>query len=709
MPLQHPLLILLVVATAASAPAAGNDGLRVPTITVRGTAEAESDARKIEPVSKVNRADMERFQASNVFEAVAGTPGVSINGGPRSSGMTFNIRGYSDGEDVQIRLDGAVKNFEKYRFGGTFIEPELLKSIVVVRGPDILSGGGALGGSVSSVTRDAADFLRPGERAGLRLKYATGSVNGEIQRTAIGFARPTDTIDLLVAASRKQSGDYRLADGSTLDVSGSNQRSLMFKGSVLIGDSLTVTLSAVDLFDRGRQPFDATAGQPGLFGVVTRTVEDESRTLAVRWQPGSRWIDLAATLGRSVSRVNDLSRPDVSPPPFANIITGRVNDDYDYDVTSLDARNTSRFDWGQVRNELTLALQSVRNLRDVRRVTENAAINASLYPGGFNEAQPAGERESWGAVAQHTFTLGHWSLSPALRHDQYRVDANGLARDRLLAFGEPPTVRESEVTRQLALAWRPGGRDWLFGARYVEGFRPPLVDEYFTRGGFGRCFPALVGSAAPASRMCGALYVPERSKTTEATLAWSPPAFDGWSMDAKVTLFRSVRRRTLLSLQQVAPGVAGQPGWDERQGIEAEARFDTRRWFGNLSYTRIDGRVFDGARMLDLFDVPGDTLAITLGARLFGDQWDTGLRFRDVSSRGVVTGLAPGNRLIVGTQPGHELLDLFIGFRPSRDVEYRVTLDNATNEPYFLNDGFGGAQGSPAPGRNLRFSVWVQF
>jgi len=709
MPSPRRLLCLLLLAPALETPAANDDALRVPTITVRGTTEETADARKVEPVSKVNRTDMERFQASNVFEAVAGTPGVSVNGGPRSSGMKFNIRGYSDSEDVQIRLDGAVKNFEKYRFGGTFIEPELLKSIVVVRGPDILSGGGALGGSVSSVTRDAADFLRPGERAGLRLKYATGSVNHEIQRTAIGFARPTDRIDLLVAASRKQSGDYTLADGRTLDISGSNQRSLMFKGSVLIGDALTVTLSAVDLFDRGRQPFDATAGQPGLFGVVTRTVEDQSRTLAVRWQPDSRWIDLSATLGRSVSHVNDLSRPDASPPPFANAVTGQVNDDYDYDVTSLDVRNRARFDWGPVGNELILAVQSVRNLRDVRRVTQNAAINASLYPGGFNEAQPAGERESWGAVLQHTFSIGDWSLSPALRHDQFRVDAGGLARDRLVQLGEPATVRESEVTRQLALSWRPGGREWLLGARYVEGFRPPLVDEYFTRGGFGRCIPALIGSAAPASRMCGALYEPERSKTTEATLAWSPPAFETWTAGAKVTLFRSVRRRTLSSLLQVTPGIAGQPGWDERQGIEAEAQFDTRHLFGRFSYTRIGGRVYDGTQMLDLYDAPGDTIALTLGTRLFGDQWDTGLRVRDVNARGVVTGLAPGNRVIVGTQPGHELLDLFLGFRPSRDVEYRVTLENATNEGYFLNDGFGGAQGSPAPGRNLRFSVWVQW
>lgn len=708
-PLRALPVLALLGGLACPAPGIAADAtdVRAPTVTVRGSSTDEPDTQKVAPATTVTRRDLDRSQAGNVFEAVAGTPGVSVNGGPRASGMKFNIRGYSDSEDVLIRLDGAVKNFEKYRFGGTFIEPELLKSIVVVRGPDILFGGGALGGSVTAVTRDAADFLRPGERAGLRLKYGTGSVNSEIQRTAIGFARPTERIDLLVAASRKQSGDYQLADGSRLSSSGSNQRSLMFKGSVLIGDALTVTLSAVDLFDRGRQPYDATAGQPGLFGVVTRTVEDSSQTLNVRWQPDSLWIDFSANLGRSVSHVNDLSLP--GQTVFATAFSGNVNDDYDYDVTSADVRNRARFAWGPVGHELTLAAQSVRNIRDVRRVTANATLNAAAYPDGFNASQPPGERESVGAVLQDIVTLGHWSLAPAIRHDRYRVDAGGLARQRLLAFGEPSTVRESETTRQLTLAWRPGGRDWLLGTRYVEGFRPPLVDEYFTQGGFGRCIPALIGSAAPASRMCGALYVPERSKTTEATLAWTPAAAETWTAAAKLTLFRSVRRHILSSLLQVAPGLAGQPGWDERKGIEAEARVETRHLFGQLSYTRTGGRLYDGTQMLDLFDVPGDTIALTLGTRFLGDRWDAGVRVRDVNSRSVVVGLAPGNRPIVGTQAGYELLDLFLGFRPSTRAEYRVTLENAANEGYFLNDGFGGAQGSPAPGRSLRFSVWVQL
>ena len=47
--------------------------------------------------------------------------------------------------------------------------------------------------------------------------------------------------------------------------------------------------------------------------------------------------------------------------------------------------------------------------------------------------------------------------------------------------------------------------------------------------------------------------------------------------------------------------------------------------------------------------------------------------------------------------------------RPSPDVEYRVAVDNVMNEAYFLNNGFGGSIGAPAPGRSVRFFVAVQF
>ena len=679
-----------------------------PIVTVTGATPKESDAASATSVTKIDRTRIERWQSGTVFEAVQGTPGVSLNGGPRASGMSFNIRGYGDSEDVLIKLDGAQKNFEKYRFGGTFIEPELLKGIAIMRGPDLMSGAGALGGTVSAATRDAADFLRPGQRAGARFKHGSATGNDQIERTGIGFARPREDVDLVVAATRRTAGDYRIADGSRLPDSNLNQRSLLGKGTWFASDRLSLGWSSATVDNRSREAYDATGGVPGIFGSVVRDIEDATHTFNTRYQSPGGLLDFAGTVGRSTTQVKDLHRPGQSL--FANSITGNLNDTFGYDVSTVDLKNTARFRTGPLSNELALSLQGVRNSRDVNRVADNPAINASLYPGGFNPAQPSGTRESLGIVAVHTFGWGPWTFSPGVRWDHYRVTADGRARENMIRFGQAWEITEVEKTASLAATWRlPFSTPLLLGYRYVQAFKPPLIDEYFTQGAFSRCTVPNLGPLTPASGICGSLYRPERADTQEWSLTL--PAFalaSGVKLDGRLAYFRNERRHLLLSLRRVGPEV-GQPGWEHREGFEFETNATGRVLFASLAYTAIHGRAYDGLFHTDLFDAPGDNAAVTLGGRFLGGIFDAGLRYRDVGARSVAIGLTTGNRPVVGRQEGYELVDLFLGYRPSPDVEFRVALENATNEAYFLNNGFGGSIGAPAPGRSLRFAAALQF
>jgi hemoglobin/transferrin/lactoferrin receptor protein len=112
---------------------------------------------------------------------------------------------------------------------------------------------------------------------------------------------------------------------------------------------------------------------------------------------------------------------------------------------------------------------------------------------------------------------------------------------------------------------------------------------------------------------------------------------------------------------------------------------------------------------LPLYDVPGDTLSILVGARFWERRAEAGIRYRDVASRTVVTGFQTGNRLILGTQPGYTLWDAYVAVLPLPNVELRASVENAFNETYYLNDGFGGGIGSQAPGRTFRLSAAVSF
>lgn len=703
---QSPAWYLLALLAGAVARPAGAQ-VTAPVVEVTAARDREPDTVKSRPERRIGRAQMDRLQAATIFETVVGTPGVSLNGGPRASGTTFNIRGYGDTDDVLIKLDGAQKNFEKYRFGGTFIEPELLKGVAVSRGPDLLSGSGALGGTVSATTRDAADFLRPGERAGVRLKYATATVNREIARTAIGFARPRDDLDLLVAATRRTGSEYQIADGSRLPDSSVNQRSLLAKGTWFPTDEIALAWSTTTVDNRSREAYDATGGVPGAFGSVIRTVDDTTHTLNATYSNGGPWLDLAASIGRSSTAVTDLHRP--GETLFSNAVTGNVNDAFTYDVTTVELRNTSRYGLGAVQGELVALVQNVRNARVVTRVTQNAAINASLYAGGFNPSQPSGTREAAGIVLVNTFRHGPVTVAPGLRWDRNQVTADGQARANVARFGQSFDITAQQWSGSLAATYRIGETPLLLGYRYVQAFKPPLVDEYFTQGAFSRCNAGNLGSLAPASGICGSLYRPERADTQEWSLTLPPiPASDRVAIDGRLAHFRNERRHLLLSLMPVG-GAIGQPGWEHREGVEFEINATSPQWFGSASWAQIHGQVFDGRQYLDLYDAPGDTITLMLGLRLGADRFDVGFRYRNVGARSVVTGLASGNRPIVGRQEGHALLDLFLGFRPSHDVEFRIALDNALNEAYSLNNGFGGSIGSPAPGRNLRFSVYAQF
>ncbi|MFT4102959.1 MAG: TonB-dependent receptor plug domain-containing protein [Burkholderiaceae bacterium] len=122
----------------------------------------------------LNRNEMERRQADNIFELVRDAPGVMVEGGPRASGMRFNIRGFSDNEDVVFKIDGAAKGFEKYRFGsGVFIEPELLKALEIQRGRHRIAtatgSGSAEGSEILTVTTDHA--FEEGKLYKLRLGF----------------------------------------------------------------------------------------------------------------------------------------------------------------------------------------------------------------------------------------------------------------------------------------------------------------------------------------------------------------------------------------------------------------------------------------------------------------------------------------------------------------------------------------------------------
>lgn len=646
--------------------------------------------------------ELRRDQPSSIFEAVRDIPNVSSNGGPRASGMGFNIRGFSDNEDVLVKLDGVPKGFEKYRFGGTFIEPDLLKSITVQRGPRIASGSGALGGTVLAVTKDAEDLLRTGQRWGAQTKLGYGTNNREDLESITAYGRPTANTGLLVNVLRRVSDDFKLADGSRLPVSSTDTLSTLIKGTAVLTDGLKVSLSVVGFNDSGLQPYDATGGEPGIFGTVRRKVRDRNMALNIAYDDGP-WVNLRATLGASKTALVDLLRP--GDTPFANAMSGNVTDDYDYRNKNVDIANTSRIEGLPFDLEVLVGAQWQENKRAISRQRE-------LIPGtGFEPSIPPGDKQMTAGYVQARLGIGPLELIPGVRYDHYKSTATGGTADILQAAGEAHRIELHQTTPSLGVVLEllPDRISAFFNR--VEGFRPPLIDEYFTQGAFGRCTRFLLGpSLAPTSQICGSLYRPQDSVSREFGLIYTQ-SIPSWRsvFDAKLTAFRISTQHLLRSIQAVTATEIGQPGSERRKGWELEASLRGPRGYVRVSAGKIEGTVDEGGGVRvpshpqPLYNVPGDSRNISVGWQ-FWPQLEVGVAYQHVSSRRVITGTLRGVD-VIGTQAGYGLLNLNARWTISPNWEVRLSGDNLANKVYQLSNGFGGSIGTQAPGRNVRLAV----
>lgn len=708
------------------------DTLMIAEVEVTGKREAiEFDPARSR--TTVTAKELERRQSDNVFTVLQDTPGVSVNGGPLASGMKFNIRGFSDSEDVLIKLDGAMRNFEKYRFGsGVFIEPELLKAIEVTRGPaGALQGSGAIGGVVEMRTKDAADLLAPGDRAGARIKSGWSGNNDEKLGSASVYGVVFDSIDLLANLTRRWSGDITTASGDKLKNTKANRLSGLAKATYRPRAGASITFAETYSQESTLQPFDSTIGIPGVFGFVRRAVTDSTPTVNFEYTPSSQtlapWINFKGTLGHTSTSVTDSDKQDAKGILTPNSPTNF----FDYRILTLDLKNTSVLHAGPVRDALTYGVQYNHNSRTTKTEQFNPAGRQTVD----NLSQPSGLKSNLAYMLENRLDIGDLSLTAGLRHDRYEVEVTAQeTRDLLQSEGRSPRIAFAKTVPSAGIAWNMLGGPLTLFYNYAEAFRPPLVDELFTQGGFSRCQPIYFGALAPESRVCGDRYRPETSRNHEVGISLNYPGlFPGVdALTAKVVAYRNYVSHILESLAaRTASGALCDPsnflgqnntictnitqdGKEHREGIEFELGFRTEHWFSNLSLAAVRGKqVCEGERAL--YDIPGNTLVFTLGRSDLGNRLEYGYRVRAVGPRRVITGssaavVSPCNTgLTIGDQAGYLLHNFFAAYRPTQMLSLNLTVDNFTNTRYFLNDGFGGGIGQEAPGYNVRVFASLAF
>jgi hemoglobin/transferrin/lactoferrin receptor protein len=429
-------------------------------ITVYATRNERSAHAFPGQVSVVDRELILDFNPSTLQDVFQAIPGTQFDNGPRRTGDAPTIRGLT-GNGVLIFLDGARQSFASGHDGRFFVDPELVKSVEVVRGPSsALYGSGALGGVIATQTITARDFLGEDKNFGVRLNSGFQTVNDEFRIGVTGAAQSSDgTLDLVSHFTYRTAGNIRLGSGNVLPAD-DDITSALLKFTARPADGLELSASylrfQLDATDP-QNPQGANIAGPAN-ELVFRDARNDTAQLGLKWDAASPLINLNVTGYYSRNAVEE---DEVSSPRTVD----RAVETYGILID-----NRSRISLGGG-NAITLTYGG-EYYRDRQSGLDNET------PDGSRGGVPDARTDFIGLFAQAELELddlgpipGQLSVIPGIRWDSFSSEADG----------EQFTIDDDQFSPKIGVSYRPVPQFLLF-ANYALGFRAPSFNEAFADG-----------------------------------------------------------------------------------------------------------------------------------------------------------------------------------------------------------------------------------
>ena len=446
--------------TGASADGGGDATTRLGAVSVTATRNPIKAFEYPGMVSVTGPEEIRLQQPSSADDILKFVPGVEFTGGPRRTGESPSIRGFS-GPDVVVLFDGTRQNFDSGHDGRFFIDPALLKQVEVLRGPaSSLYGSGGTGGVIEFRTVDAADYLADGETAGVMAATGFHTVNREKQGTVSGFARPTENLDLVASLTRRGSGSIELGNDVELDQSNDDIVAGLAKASYRIGTDHRVEGSYIGFRNDAEEPSNGQGA--GSTDIVEKEITSQTLRLGYSYEnPADRLLDLDI-VGYYTRNQDDETRQDnLGGGPAGELLK------QDVDTIGLRVDNRSRFDHtDMIATTLTYGVEAYQD-------TQDGAAGA-----GERDGVPDARAEFYGVFAQAEVAIaepfggqsGDLLVIPGLRYDDYQA-TSALGNDNAA----------SRLSPRVAVSYLPN--DWLMGfASYSHAFRAPTFDELYLTG-----------------------------------------------------------------------------------------------------------------------------------------------------------------------------------------------------------------------------------
>lgn len=455
--------VTIATASAQTASDTGTGGnanvTNLPSISVTATRNPIEVFEYPGMVTVVGRDSAGENQPGSIDDILRQVPGLDFSNGPRRTGETPSIRGFS-GPDVIILIDGARQNLESGHDGRFFIDPYFLTEAEVVRGSSsALYGSGGTGGVIALRSVEASDLLKGKHKYGVETFAGFQGVNDEWSTGGLAFSKPVSNAELLGGVVYRNSDDIELASGERRQ---SRDRivSALLNGSVIAHEDHEFKLS-IKKFNN-----DAIEPNNGQSATATDAVEKEIRTNEAQFayaysNPTNRWVDLKALVYGNHTRIEETAIEATSTTAVGDVDTRQLA------TTGFRVDNRSRFEISQ--DVLTVVTYGAEAYRDYADGDTNGAARSGV---------PSATSDFAGVFVQGQFEfeeiLGSGvgaTLIPGLRYDTYESESSSANTSN----------KSDEVSPKLALQVRPIEPLSLFGSA-ARAFRAPNLNELFPTG-----------------------------------------------------------------------------------------------------------------------------------------------------------------------------------------------------------------------------------
>jgi hemoglobin/transferrin/lactoferrin receptor protein len=629
----------------------------------------ETAIQSLASASHIDREQLDRRMASTLNDVFFGVPGVNVQADARRVSSAINMRGLQDYGRVAVIVDGARQDFQRSGHGteSTFyLDPDLVKSVDVIRGPVANTyGSGAIGGVVYFDTKDANDFLKPEETWATSLTGRYESNGSGWTTSATGAYRFTPDFDVLGNIVYRDYGEYKDGDGNRVNGGAFDVLSGMLKTTMQPTDNSELKLGWVGTNDGwsemsgGAPNYDVDLRQNTLTGQYHVTDDDQS------------WLDLHVNTSFNGANLDQ-----------TKISTGALTS-YDLDTSGVDLWNTSRFETGVLGHELTYGGDWLRD-----------HVTTTTPTGGSDLFTPSGTRQIWGAYVQDKVSYDWLEVIGGLRYDSFNLEGNGTnnSGDRLsprLSVGVSPF--DSDALKGLQ-----------FYGTYAEGYRAPTTSEALISG--IHPFPPFPFLPNPDLK-------PETAKTWEFGVNYQHDgvfAADD-SLRLKAAYFNN-DVQDYISFVPVSTGAMCGPPWGCYQnqnfasarinGFEFESIYDAAWGYAGLSAAITRGYTIDNAGVReDLLSVPSSQITAQLGLRFLEDRLTVGGEVQ-------YNGKPKGNDLA----DDYTLVNAFATYQANDNFKLDFRVDNLFDARYAT--ALNAAYTNPViydPGITLKVAATMRF